>query len=37
MGESICYNVLGAREVEDVAGKLQDEGYMPLLTKAEKL
>ena len=25
MGESICYNVLGAREVEDVAGKLQDE------------
>ena len=31
MGESICYNVLGAREVDKVAGKLRDEGQLPLL------
>ena len=31
-GESICYNnVLGAREVNEGAGKLRDEGQLPLL------
>ena len=30
-GENICYNLLGAREVDKVAGKLQDEGQLPLL------
>ena len=31
-GESICYNVLGARQVDEVAGELQEKGQLPLLS-----
>ena len=31
MGESICHDILGAREVNEVTGKLQEEVQLPLL------